>query len=157
MILLLAFKEHHNKQRPVKKIFFLFGLCIGSYTYSQEFKDTTFSVRGFSCSCKYNFNIEEDNKIFDRSGKPAYFPGGEDKWKKFVKENLDKGFKGNEKVEVRFKVDKNGDLSEFELMTRSPAQKYQEIVKVLKLSGKWFPSVQDGYCVKSYLRLTFEL
>jgi hypothetical protein len=141
----------------MKKTFFLLPLLIGLNTYSQEFKDTAFLVRGFSCSCKYNFNIEEDSKIFDRSGKPVYYPGGEDKWKKFVKENLDKGFKKNENVEVRFLVDKNGDLSEFELMTRSPAQKYQEIVRVLRLSGKWFPSVQDGYCVKSYLRLTFEL
>jgi hypothetical protein len=141
----------------MRKLFFLLSLLTGLHTYSQNYKDTTFLVRGFNCSCKYNSNIEEDNKIFDRSGKPAYYPGGEDKWKKFVKENLDKVFKRNEKVEVRFLVDKNGDLSEFELMTRSPAQKYQEIVRVLKLSGKWFPSVQNGYCVKSYLRLMLEL
>ena len=141
----------------MRKSFLLLFLLTGLHTYSQDYKDTTFSVRGFSCSCKYNFNVEDDNKIFDRSEKPAHYRGGDEEWKKFVKKNLDKGFKGKDKVEVRFQVDKNGDLSEFELMTRSPAQKYQEIVRILKLSGKWFPSVQNGYCVKSYVRLTFEL
>jgi hypothetical protein len=141
----------------MRKLFFLLSLLISLHTYSQDYKDTAFSVRGFTCQCKYNNNIEEDNKIFDRSGQPAYYPGGDEEWKKLVKKNLDKGFKKNERVEVRFQVDKNGGLSEFELMTRSPAQKYQEIVRVLKLSGKWFPSVQDGYCVKSIIRLTFEL
>jgi len=91
------------------------------------------------------------------SEQPAHYPDGEEEWKKFVKKNLDKGFKGKEEVEVRFQVDKDGNLSAFELMTRSPAQKYQEIVRVLKLSGRWMPSVQNGYCVKSVVRLTFDL
>lgn len=141
----------------MKKSFLLFSLLTGLYTFSQDLKDTTFSVRGFSCRCKYNTNVANDNKIFDRSEQPAYYPGGEDEWKNFVKKNLDRGIKGKDQVDVRFQVDKNGGLSAFELMTRSPAQKYGEIVRVLKLSGKWFPSVQNGYCVKSYVRLTFEL
>lgn len=124
---------------------------------AQSSKDTTYSERGFSCSCKYNLRVEDDNGIFDRNAKPAAYPGGEEEWKKFVKKNLDKSFKGKDKVEVKFQVDKNGDLSLFEVMTKSPAQKFEEIVRVLKLSGKWFPSVQDGFCVKSFLRLTFEL
>lgn len=141
----------------MRKLFFLLSLIISLHTYSQDYKDTAFSVRGFTCQCKYNTNMEDDNKIFDRSEQPAYYPGGENEWKNFVKKNLDKDFKGKDKVEVRFQVDKNGDLSGFELMTRSPAQKYGEVVRVLKLSGKWFPSVQNGYCVKAYTRLTFEL
>ena len=136
---------------------FLFSLSFSSFVYSQQYKDTTFSVRGFTCSCKYNLNIEDDNKIFDLSEKPAHYPDGEEEWKKFVKKNLDKGFKRKEEVEMRFQVDKDGNLSGYELMTRSPAQKYQEIVRVLKLSGKWMPSVQNGYCVKSMVSLTFDL
>ena len=148
-----------EKWRPTRQN----GKDVRSYK-RQEFifrypdpKDTTFSVRGYTCNCKYNFNEEDDIGIFDLNEKPAHYPGGDEEWKKYVKKNLDKGFKGKDKVELRFQVDKNGNLSEFELMTRSPAQKYQEIVRVLKLCGKWFPSVQDGYCVKSYVRLTFEL
>ena len=135
----------------------MLSLLIGIHSYSQEFKDTTFSVRELTCSCKYNFKSEDDNKIFDRSEKAAHYPGGEDEWKKFVKKNMDKGFKGNHPVEVRFEVDKNGDLSNFLLLNKAPNQKYEEVVRLLKSSGKWFPSVQNGYCVKSYVRLSFEL
>lgn len=142
----------------MSKIILLFFLLISVlHTYSQEFKDTALSVRGFTCLCKYNINIEDDNKIFDRSEKPAYYPGGEEEWKKFVKRNMDKGFKGKHDVEVRFEVDKNGDLGNFLLLNKTPNVKYEEILRILKLSGKWFPSVQNGYCVRSYVRLSFEL
>ena len=125
--------------------------------FSQEYTDTTFSVREFTCSCKYNLNISDDNSIFDHSEKPAHYPGDESEWKKFVKKNLEKGFKGKDEVEVRFQVDKNGNLSGFTLLKRTPNQKYEEVLRILKLSGKWFPSVQNGYCVKSLVRLVLEL
>lgn len=141
----------------MKFLYSLFLLLTSLSVYPQQYKDTTFSVRGFTCTCKYNLNVEDDNKIFDLSEKQAHYPDGQEEWKKFVKKNLDKGFKGKEEVEVRFQVDKDGNLSAFELMTRSPAQKYQEVVRVLKLSGKWMPSVQNGFCVKSVVRLTFDL
>ncbi len=141
----------------MKKFSILFFLFTSLHTYSQEFKDTTFSIREFTCSCKYNLDPQEDNKIFDRSAKSAYYPGGENEWKKFAKKNLDKGFKGKHTVEVRFQVDKNGELSGFTLLSTAPAQKYEEVVRVLRSSGKWFPSVQNGFCVKSFVRLSFEL
>ncbi len=132
-------------------------LLVGIAVNAQEYKDTVFSVRNSTCSCKYNFNTEDDNIIFDRNAAKAYYPGGEDEWKKFVKKNMDKGFKGKDDVLVRFLVDKNGDLSGFTLVNKSPNQKYEEVLRVLKLSGKWFPSVQKGFCVKSYLTVEFEL
>jgi hypothetical protein len=135
----------------------LLSSFIGLNACTQEFKDTTYSVRKFTCSCKYNFNLLDDNGIFDRSAKSAAYPGGDEEWKKFIKKNLDKSLKGKDKVEVKFQVDKNGDLSLFEIMSKSPAQKYEEIVRVLKLSGKWFPSVQEGFCVRSFVRLVIEL
>jgi len=141
----------------MSKLFLLLSLFFVLQTYSQEFKDTTFSAREYTCQCKYNINVEDDNKIFDRSAKPAQYPGGEEEWKKFVKKNMDKGFKGNHPVEVRFEVDKNGNLSNFLLLNKAPNQKYEEVLRLLKSSGKWFPSVQSGFCVKSYVRLSFEL
>ncbi|MDZ4793447.1 MAG: hypothetical protein SGI83_04140 [Bacteroidota bacterium] len=141
----------------MNKLCLLVSLFLISDLQAQEFKDTTYSVSDFNCSCKYNFNSEDDNKIFDRSEKPAHFPGGENEWKKFVKKNMEKGLKGKHEVEIRFQVDKNGDLGAFLLMNKSPNQKYEEVLRLLKSSGKWFPSVQNGFCVKSYVRLSFEL
>lgn len=135
-------------------IFFLF--C-GFAAAAQEYKDTTYKAGEYSCTCKYNFNDQDDNGIFDRNARDASYPGGEEEWKKFAKKNLDKGFKGKHTVEVRFTVDKNGDLSGFTVLNNAPAQKYEEVVRVLKLSGKWFPSVQKGFCVKSTVILKAEL
>ncbi len=139
------------------KLVYLFFSFTSLQASSQGYKDTTFSVRGYHCSCKYNLNIEDDKGIFDRNEIAAHYPGGDEQWKKFLKKNLDKSLKGKDEVQIRFDVDKNGDLDAFEIMNRAPAQKYEELKRLLHLSGKWFPSVQKGFCVKSYVKLTIEL
>lgn len=146
--------------------FFCFFLCLAALkASSQEYKDTTFWIRGASCSCKYNLKAADDLAVSLSGGlgtkstaeRPAYYSADNDDWAKFLKKNLDKGYKGKHGVEVRFQVDKNGDLSGFELLSKSPAQKYQEVVRVLKLSGKWFPAIRNGYCIGSAVWQSFEL
>ena len=141
----------------MKKIILLFSFLSSLAVSSQEFKDTVFSVRGFTCACKYNLDIADDSKVFDRQEEPAYYPGGEKEWKKFVKQNLDTRFKGKHEVQVRFEADKNGDISDILLLNSAPSVKFDEIKRILQLSGKWFPSRQNGFCVKSFVRLVFEL
>lgn len=141
----------------MKNIFLLLCLLAALPGAAQSYKDTTFSVREFTCSCNYNLDEQEDAGIFDRQAIPAIYPGGEEEWKKFVKKNIYKGFKGKHQVEVRFTVDKNGQLSDYTLISSAPAQKYEEAVRILRLSGKWFPSVQKGFCVKTSTSRTFEL
>lgn len=131
-------------------------LCCG-WLQAQQYTDTVFTVGEFTCACRYHLNPEDDNRIFDHNAGPARYPGGEDAWNKYVKKNMDKSWKGKDKVEVRFQVDRNGDLSGFILLNKAPNQKYEEVVRLLKSSGKWFPAVQKGFCVKSPVRLVFEL
>lgn len=128
-------------------------------TYSQDYKDTTFTINGYKCDCKYRLDIRADSFDYrlDYAIKPAEYPGGDAEWKKFLKKNMDKSFKGKDKVEVRFEIDKDGNLSKFELMSRSPVQKYQEVVRLLKLSGKWFPNIWNGFCMMGVITRTFEL
>lgn len=145
------------KETVMKKISLSLSFFISLMVNSQEFKDTTFSVRDFTCHCKYNQNIQDDVKVIERGEKPAYYPGGESEWQQFVKKNLREKLKGKHEVQVRFEVDKNGDLSNFILLNNAPEHKYQEVVRVLHLSGKWFPSVMNGFCVKSFVRRMFEL
>lgn len=141
----------------MKRLLLLFLLFISLSVFSQEYKDTVFTVREHTCACKYNLDEKDDNSIFDRNSKDAHYPGGEEQWKKFIKQNMYKGFKGKHEVTVRFQVDKNGDLSGYTLLGTAPAQKYEEAVRMLRLSGKWFPSVQKGFCVKTTLSRVFEL
>jgi hypothetical protein len=140
----------------MKRLLFLLLQIISFHSYSQNYYDTTFSIRGFECSCKYQTNNDEEGKLFDRSEKPAYYPGEVKEWNKFLKKNLNDHFKGKkEEFRIQFVVSKDGDLSDFRLLDRAVNQKYEEAKRVLKLSGKWFPAIQNGYCVQSYLRLSF--
>lgn len=141
----------------MKNILLLFCLVAALPAAAQSYKDTTFSSGTFSCSCKYNLDEQDDAGIFDRQAIAATYPGGEEEWKKFVKKNIYKGFKGKHEVMVRFTVDKNGQLGDYTLVSSAPAQKYEEAVRILRLSGKWFPSVQKGFCVKTSTSLVFEL
>jgi hypothetical protein len=140
----------------MKKLLNIFFLFYSFNVCSQEYKDTTFSVRGFSCTCKYPTTLESENKLFSRSEKAAYYPGEENEWKKFLKKNLKNNFKGKkEEFRVQFVVNKDGDLSDYRLLDRAPNQKYEEVLRVLKLSGKWFPATQNGHCVTSYYSVLF--
>lgn len=145
---------------PMRQIILPILFLLSFEVSSQETKDTVFTVRGFYCSCKYNIDASGDNQIFSRNQEPSYYPGGEENWRRFLKKNLSDDFKGRDELQVRFLVDKNGDLSEFVLLNfnnKIPKEKFDEVVRVLKLSGKWFPSKQGGYCVKSYVRLMVPL
>ena len=141
----------------MKITLFLVSIFIGSQLLSQTSIDTTFSIRGNTCQCKLVTEGTAAVKPFDLNEKPAYYPGGEDAWEKFVKKNIDKKLKGKHAVEVHFQVNEMGVLSDFRLLNRAANQKYEEVVRLLRLSGNWFPAIQNGYCVKSVKRLVLEL
>jgi hypothetical protein len=126
-------------------------------SFSQIISDTTFIVREYSCSCKYTKEGHPDIKPFDLDEKPPSYPGGDEAFKKFLKKNIDKGLKWKEKVNIKFRVDINGDLSRFQAINHAAVQKIQEVIRVLKLSGKWFPAVREGYCVEGEVAVTAEL
>jgi hypothetical protein len=135
----------------------LIFLLVYLHSFSQIITDTTFTVREYSCSCKYVKEGKPDIKPFDRLEKPPFYPGGEVEFKKFLKKNIDKSLKWKEKVEMKFKVDINGDLSGFQSVNHAAVQKIREVIRVLKLSGKWFPGVREGYCVEGEVTITAEL
>ncbi len=141
----------------MKNLYLVLFLLLGENVIAQQTKDTTFQSGEYSCQCKLALDGKPDVKPFDLNEKPAYYPGGEDEWKKFVKKNINKKLKGKDEVEVYFEVDEKGTLSNYRLLNRAANQKYEEAVYLLKLSGKWFPAVQNGYCIKSVKKLKFEL
>jgi hypothetical protein len=132
-------------------------LLFASSVCSQITKDTTFSIRGYNCECKLVLEDGGDVKPFDLNEKPASYPGGDEAWKKFVKKNIDKKIKGKDAVEVQVEINEKGVLSGFRLLSRAPNQKYEEALRLLRMSGNWFPTVRNGFCVKSVKRLIFEL
>jgi protein TonB len=82
------------------------------------------------------------------------YKGGTAAWQRFLLKNFrppeatgDES--GNVTVVVRFIVDKEGNVSDVEPIS-GPAALQKEAVRVIRLSGKWEPAIQNGRKVKSY-------
>lgn len=70
-----------------------------------------------------------------------YFPGGMNEFYKFVGANykIPAELKGNGRVYIKFMVEKDGSLSEFEILRDMGFGTGEEAIRVLKLSPKWIP------------------
>ena len=97
---------------------------------------------------------EESTEIFKKVEIESSYPGGDEMWKRFLLRNLH--FLENADapdlkvvVVVRFVVDEQGNISRVEAIS-GPAEFREEVVRVIKKSGKWNPAIQNGRPVKSY-------
>lgn len=82
------------------------------------------------------------------------YKGGMAAWQRFLLKNFrppeaSDDESGNVTVVVRFIVDKEGNVSDVEAIS-GPAALQKEAVRVIRLSGKWEPAIQNGHKVKSY-------
>lgn len=95
---------------------------------------------------------EVDNTIYNTAGievKPD-FPGGIDKFYKFVGSNYvspeEEGLKG--KVYVTFVVEKDGSLTDIKVIRDIGYGTGKEAIRVLKKSPRWTPGEQNGKKVR---------
>ncbi|CAC9973306.1 MULTISPECIES: energy transducer TonB [Flavobacterium] len=96
--------------------------------------------------------VEEDNSVYNTAGievKPD-FPGGMDKFYKFVGNNYktpeEEGLKG--KVYVTFVVEKDGSLTDIKVLRDIGYGTGAEAIRVLKKCPKWTPGEQNGKKVR---------
>ena len=109
--------------------------------------------------------VDDDDKPFIKVEQDASFPGGMAAWQRYLGQNLrfpqeaiDAGLNGT--VVVRFIVDKDGKISDVEVVSGPETGGVrEEVVRVIRKSGKWVPAVQNGRYVKSYKQqpVTFHL
>ncbi len=104
-----------------------------------------------------------DSKIFSKVDIDAKYDGN---WRSFLEHNIngqvavDNGAPpGTFTVIVQFVVDENGNVSDLTPLTHHGYGMEEEAIRVLDLSGKWTPAVQDGESVKAYRKqpLTFQI
>jgi len=93
-----------------------------------------------------------DNTVYNTAGievKPE-FPGGMDKFYKFIAENFNtpKVEKLAGKVYVTFVVEKDGSLTDIKVLRDIGHGTGKEAIRVLKLSPKWLPGEQNGRKVR---------
>lgn len=86
------------------------------------------------------------------------FPGGLDELMRFIKRNLvypqqatDMGIEG--RVVLRFVVNKNGEVSDIELLRKLDPVCDKEALRVVKMMPKWIPGRQNGRAVPVYYTL----
>ena len=115
---------------------------------SEKFMDKKVIVTTSETEAVTN-NPSEDG-IYDAVEKKPDFPGGLQKFYDFIGSNFKMpnvdGLKG--KVYIKFIVEVDGSLSNFEVMQDIGHGTGEEAIRVLKLSPKWIPGEQDGKKVR---------
>lgn len=83
--------------------------------------------------------------------KPPQFPGGDDAWVKYLKENLNHnlpkdrgGPEGKYTVVLSFLVEEDGTVSNIEARTNPGYGTAEEAIRVIKNGPNWIPSERDG-------------
>lgn len=89
--------------------------------------------------------ISSEGKIITEISQPE-FPGGMLAFYKFVGSNFKtpSGLKGNGKLYVTFMIEKDGSLSEFEILHDMSFGTGEEAIRVLKSSPKWIPGKNNN-------------
>lgn len=106
----------------------------------------------------------EDDEVFIVAEQLPTYPGGEEARVKFLIDNIiypktlqEKGIKG--KVVARFIVEKDGSISNAEIIRSLDPILDKEVLRVVKLMPKWKPGMQKGEPIRCYFSMpvTFEL
>ena len=100
-----------------------------------------------------------DDVIFQKVEIESEFPGGNKAFSEFLMKHLKasvpsdkKAPKGKYTVVIKFIVDKTGNLSSIFSETNPGYGTEAEAIRVMKLSPKWKPAVQNGVVVNSVKR-----
>jgi len=96
----------------------------------------------------------DDNIIFRKVEIESEFEGGSGAWQRFVSKNFrvpdaPEGDSSTFTVRVQFIVDKEGMVSDVKALD-GPAPLQKEAIRVIRLSKKWKPAIQNGRVVNSY-------
>lgn len=88
------------------------------------------------------------------------FPGGSEMLKSFISSNFEmpEDVNVDGQIEISFKVDAKGKLSNFEIVKNLGGGTGEEAVRIFTLSPRWIPGkLADGSAVSVYFILTIKL
>jgi periplasmic protein TonB len=102
-------------------------------------------------------------KVFAKIEVESWFPGGHNGWVQYLNTNLQYPGKARRKkvegtVAVRFIVERDGSISNVEAISGDELLR-DEAIRVIKISPRWIPGLQNGKVVRSYKiqPITFKL
>ena len=101
----------------------------------------------------------QTDSLFTREESEASFPGGEQGWRTYLKENLNPNTPvdnnagaGKYTVVIKFIVTKDGSLNDVSAETSHGHGMEKEVIRIIKNGPKWIPAVQYGRKVNAYRR-----
>jgi len=101
----------------------------------------------------------KSDSVFSRNQKEAGFIGGEDAWSNFLRRTLDANVPvdnnapgGKYEVMVRFIVNENGIVTDIVPENNPGYGTVAEVIRVIKVSGRWTPAIRYGRPIKAYRR-----
>lgn len=111
----------------------------------------------FVTSCG-NIKVSESNEIIDYPDVEAQYPGGAKAMKKFLANNIrypevsmDRGDQG--KVFAQFVIEKNGTLTNIEVLKGVTKEIDAETIRVISTMPKWTPAIYNRKYVRARARL----
>jgi antitoxin component YwqK of YwqJK toxin-antitoxin module len=130
------------------------------YIKGNSSSDVTFiGERGLLKSYDSTGAITATDSVFSRGGTEATFPGGDDAWMVYLGRNLDPDVPTNKRapsgkynVVIKFRVTKDGTLTDIEAETKQGYGAEAEVIRIIKKSPRWKPAVQYGRPVNAYRR-----
>ena len=109
---------------------------------------------------------KNNDKVFSKVEIPPSFPGGADKWRQYLSTNAkgsvatDSGAPaGTYKVIVQFIVHEDGTITDITTKTNHGFGMEGEAMRLIRLSPKWNPAIQNGRIVTAYVQqpITFQV
>jgi TonB family protein len=118
----------------------------------------TFTLNGDNTKLKSNFQVIENDTVYNQTKEMPVYPGGHEALQKFKTENIkylpelkSLGIEGT--VLVRFWIEKNGSVSNIKILQGVSPSLDAEAIRVTKLMPAWEPGKENGKPVK-FLSMT---
>jgi antitoxin component YwqK of YwqJK toxin-antitoxin module len=157
--------EYYNKEK-IRSSYAFTDSFANTYTQLYFYKKGNLSSevvfagqRGLLKSYDSTGTDVKTDSVFSREEIEASFPGGTEGWKDFLKKNLrgdvpsDKGApNGLYTVVVKFRITKDGTLTDIETETNPGYGIENEAIRIIKKSPDWIPAKQYGRFVNAYRR-----
>jgi periplasmic protein TonB len=100
---------------------------------------------------------QTEESVFAKVEVEASYPGGDVAWRNFLSLHLNpnvpvkkKAPAGTYQVIVQFIVGKDGSIEDIKALTNYGFGMEQEVIRVISLSSKWKPAIQNGKPVRAY-------
>ncbi|GAA3763605.1 M56 family metallopeptidase [Flavobacterium ginsengiterrae] len=138
-----------KKESQIKSVLKIFTVCAVYAVMLLAFSEDAIAQSGTSTKMKEGFNVRFDTN----SVSGPEFPGGMTEFYKFIGQNFKIPAEASKnkiqtKIEMKFMVEKDGSLSEFEVVKDAGYGLGEEAIRVLKLSPKWIPGSENGQPVR---------